>query len=282
MKLVEALAFASDQLTLAGVPSPQADATWLLCHCLKVDRSELLTRITFDFGLTDVQLLVFNAALERRVKREPLQHITGTAPFRSVELAVGPGVFIPRPETEQVVQYAIDFLKLLPSPGRAIDLGTGSGAIAIAMATEAPQTKVYAVELSPEAHAFAARNIEALAPEIELRLGAMQQVVGDLVGTLDVVISNPPYIPDDAVPIDPEVRDFDPDLALYGGPDGLDVIRDISGVAAALLRTGGLLVLEHADGQSDAIRQLLLEDGWQRVSAFQDATFRFRTITAVR
>jgi release factor glutamine methyltransferase len=282
VKLVEALAFASDQLSLAGVPSPQADATWLLCHCLQVDRSELLTRITFDFGLTDDQLLVFNAALERRVKREPLQHITGTAPFRSVELAVGPGVFIPRPETEQVVQYAIDFLKLLPSPGRAIDLGTGSGAIAIAMATEAPQTKVYAVELSPEAHAFAARNIEALAPEIELRLGAMQQVVGDLVGTLDVVISNPPYIPDDAVPIDPEVRDFDPDLALYGGPDGLDVIRDISGVAAALLRTGGLLVLEHADGQSDAIRQLLLEDGWQRVSAFQDATFRFRTITAVR
>jgi release factor glutamine methyltransferase len=110
----------------------------------------------------------------------------------------------------------------------------------------------------------------------------MQQVVGDLIGQLDVVISNPPYIPDSAIPIDPEVRDYDPDLALYGGEDGLDVIRDISGIGAALLRPGGLLVLEHADGQSDAIRELLLNDGWFSVSAFQDATLRYRTITAIR
>jgi release factor glutamine methyltransferase len=110
----------------------------------------------------------------------------------------------------------------------------------------------------------------------------MQEVVGDLVGLLDVVISNPPYIPNSAIPIDPEVRDYDPELALYGGEDGLDVIRDISGIAAALLRSGGLLVLEHADGQSDAIRELLLNDGWLNVAAFQDAALRFRTITAIR
>jgi len=281
VKLSEALAFASEKLSAAGVPSPQADATWLLCHILETDRSDLLTRITFNQELAAEQLDAFLVALSRREKREPLQHITGKAAFRSLELSVGPGVFIPRPETEQVVQYAIDYLRQLPRPGAAIDLGTGSGAIAIAMAVEVPQTKVYAVELSQAAFDYAAKNIEANAAAVELRLGAMQEVVSDLVGGLDVVISNPPYIPDSAIPIDPEVRNFDPELALYGGEDGLDVIRDISGIAAALLRAGGLLVLEHADGQSDAIRELLLNDGWLSVSAFQDATMRYRTITAI-
>ena len=282
MLLSEALAFASEKLSTAGVPSPQADATWLLCHILDTDRSDLLTRITFDQDLAAEQLEAFLVALSRREKREPLQHITGKAAFRSLELSVGPGVFIPRPETEQVVQYAIDYLRQLPMPGVAIDLGTGSGAIAIAMAVEVPQTKVYAVELSQAAFDYAAKNIEANLAAVELRLGAMQEVVSDLVGGLDVVISNPPYIPDSAIPIDPEVRNFDPELALYGGEDGLDVIRDISGIAAALLRAGGLLVLEHAESQSDAIRELLLSDGWLSVSAFQDATMRYRTITAIR
>lgn len=282
MKLSEALALASEKLSTAGVPSPQADATWLLCHILETDRSDLLTRITFDQDLAAEQLEAFLVALARREKREPLQHITGKAAFRSLELSVGPGVFIPRPETEQVVQYAIDYLRQLPMPGVAIDLGTGSGAIAIAMAVEVPQTKVYAVELSQAAFDYAAKNIEANMAAVELRLGAMQEVVSDLVGGLDVVISNPPYIPDSAIPIDPEVRNFDPELALYGGEDGLDVIRDISGIAAALLRAGGLLVLEHAESQSDAIRELLLNDGWLSVSAFQDATMRYRTITAIR
>jgi release factor glutamine methyltransferase len=282
VKLSEALSLASEKLTEAGVPSPQADATWLLCHILDTDRSDLLTRITFDQSLTAAQVDEFLVALARREKREPLQHITGKAAFRSLELSVGPGVFVPRPETEQVVQYAIDYLRQLPRPGVAIDLGTGSGAIAIAMATEVLQTKVYAVELSESAFAFAAKNIEANKAGVELRLGAMQEVVSDLVGGLDVVISNPPYIPNSAIPIDPEVRNYDPELALYGGEDGLDVIRDISGIAAALLRPGGLLVLEHADGQSEAIRELLLNDGWLSVSAFQDATMRYRTITAIR
>lgn len=282
MKLSAVLAAAAERLSQAGVPSPQADATWLLCHVLGIDRSELLTRITFNQDLLSDQLESFNVLLARRAKREPLQHITGVAAFRSLELSVGPGVFVPRPETEQVVQYAIDYLRQLPASGKAIDLGTGSGAIAIAIAKEVPQTTVYAVELSESAHMYAAKNIVANDAGVELRLGAMQEVVGDLVGQLDVVISNPPYIPEAAIPIDPEVRDYDPELALYGGEDGLDVIRDISGIAAALLRKGGLLVLEHADGQSDAIRELLLEDGWLSISAFQDATLRYRTITAIR
>ncbi len=282
MKLSAVLAAAAERLSQAGVPSPQADATWLLCHVLGIDRSELLTQITFDQDFPADQLESFNVLLARRAKREPLQHITGVAAFRSLELSVGLGVFVPRPETEQVVQYAIDYLRQLPVSGKAIDLGTGSGAIAIAIAKEVPQTKVYAVELSESAHKYAAKNIVANDAAVELRLGAMQEVVGDLVGQLDVVISNPPYIPEAAIPIDPEVRDYDPELALYGGEDGLDVIRDISGIAAALLRKGGLLVLEHADGQSDAIRELLLDDGWLSISAFQDATLRYRTITAIR
>ncbi len=282
MKLSAVLAAAAERLSQAGVPSPQADATWLLCHVLGIDRSELLTQITFDQDFPADQLESFNVLLARRAKREPLQHITGVAAFRSLELSVGLGVFVPRPETEQVVQYAIDYLRQLPVSGKAIDLGTGSGAIAIAIAKEVPQTKVYAVELSESAHKYAAKNIVANDAAVELRLGAMQEVVGDLVGQLDVVISNPPYIPEAAIPIDPEVRDYDPELALYGGEDGLDVIRDISGIAAALLRKGGLLVLEHADGQSDAIRELLLGDGWLSISAFQDATLRYRTITAIR
>lgn len=282
MKLSEALANATQELAQAGVPSPQADATWLLCHVLGTDRSDLLTKITFDEGLSEQAASAFSQALARRAAREPLQHITGLAAFRSLELKVGPGVFIPRPETEQVVQYAVDYLKQLPVSGKAIDLGTGSGAIAIAIAKEVPQTQVYAVELSESAHEYAEGNIKANQVSVELRLGAMQEVVSDLVGQLDVVISNPPYIPNSAIPIDPEVRDFDPELALYGGEDGLDVIRDISGIGAALLRKGGLLVLEHADGQSEAIRELLLNDGWFNVAAFQDAALRFRTITAIR
>ncbi len=282
MKLSEALANATQELAQAGVPSPQADATWLLCHVLGTDRSDLLTKITFDEGLSEQAASAFSQALARRAAREPLQHITGLAAFRSLELKVGPGVFIPRPETEQVVQYAIDYLKQLPVSGKAIDLGTGSGAIAIAIAKEVPQTQVYAVELSESAYEYAEGNIKANQVSVELRLGAMQEVVSDLVGQLDVVISNPPYIPNSAIPIDPEVRDFDPELALYGGEDGLDVIRDISGIGAALLRKGGLLVLEHADGQSEAIRELLLNDGWFNVAAFQDAALRYRTITAIR
>ncbi len=282
MKLSEALANAIQHLAQAGVPSPQADATWLLCHVLGIDRSDLLTKITFDEEFSEQATSDLSQALARRAAREPLQHITGVAAFRSLELKVGPGVFIPRPETEQVVQYAIDYLKQLPVSGRAIDLGTGSGAIAIAIAKEVPQTQVYAVELSESAYKFAEGNIKANQVSVELRLGAMQEVVSDLVGQLDVVISNPPYIPNSAIPIDPEVRDFDPELALYGGEDGLDVIRDISGIGAALLRKGGLLVLEHADGQSEAIRELLLNDGWFNVAAFQDAALRFRTITAIR
>lgn len=280
MKFVEALAFVSDSLSAAKVPQPQADAYWLICHAAQISKAELMTRMTFDFSLTQDQVTVLMSSLEQRIRRIPLQHITGTAAFRDFELEVGPGVFIPRPETEMVAQLGIDFLNQHSGGALAIDIGAGSGAIAISLARSGPVHRVIAVEASESAAIFTRKNIEALAPGIELRVGLFQELVLDLAGQVDLVISNPPYIPLDAVPIDAEVRDHDPDLALYGGTDGLDVIRDIVDLAPILLRRGGKLILEHADGQSDAVCELLLAQGFTSVQAHSDLTERLRSVSA--
>jgi release factor glutamine methyltransferase len=280
MKLVEALAFAKEQLALVGVPSPDADAHWLLAHATDSTRAELLTNITFDLDLTQEQLTKFNLSLEKRLRRIPLQHITGTAAFRSLELAVGPGVFIPRFETEQVTQIAIDFLNSLPATPKAIDVGTGSGAIAISLAKET-NAEVYAIELSKNALDYAKTNIAANAVDVKFLEGEFELLLPTL-RELDLIISNPPYIPISAVPQDPEVRDFDPELALYSGEDGLDAIRELIELALLSLRPGGMLVLEHADGQSDLVRELLLEAGYGAVSVHPDPTGRLRAVSAIR
>lgn len=279
MLIVEALAEVGDALSGAGITSARAEARLLVAHALQVNLSELDNRLTFGLGLEDQHLVQLYAALERRVAREPLQHITGSAPFRHLELAVGSGVFIPRPETEAVVQFAIDFLSERQR-ALALDVGTGSGAIAIALATET-DARVVAIEVSPEAASYARRNIDRYASEVELRIGDFRDVSVDLAGKLDLLISNPPYIPESAVPVDPEVRDYDPALALYSGADGLDLIRELIEVASYLVRPDGMLVLEHADGQSDSVVQLLLRAGWQP-TAHPDATQRLRAVTAVR
>jgi release factor glutamine methyltransferase len=281
MKFVEALAFVTDSLTQAKVPNPQVDAYWLICHAAGISRSELLNRMTFDFGLTDPQREELLLALEKRMQRIPLQHITGSAGFRDFELRVGPGVFIPRPETEMVAQLGIDYLRQIPSPALALDIGSGSGAIAISLAREVIGTRVIAVEASQDAAAYTAQNIQGLAPSVELRVGDFQDNVLDLSGSLDLLISNPPYIPIDAIPIDQEVREHDPDMALYGGQDGLDVIREIIQFGPLLLKRGGMLVLEHADGQSDAVCELLLAEGFSKVQAHSDLTERLRSVSAI-
>ncbi len=280
MKLVEALAFAKEKLASSGVPSPDADAHWLLAHATDSTRAELLTNITFDLVLTQEQITEFNLSLEKRLRRIPLQHITGTAAFRSLELAVGPGVFIPRFETEQVTQIAIDFLNSLPARPKAIDVGTGSGAIAISLAKET-NAEVYAIELSASAVDYAKANIEANAVDVKLLEGEFELLLPTH-RDLDLIISNPPYIPISAVPQDPEVRDFDPELALYSGEDGLDAIRALIDLALLSLRPGGMLVLEHADGQSDLVRELLLEAGYGAVSVHPDPTGRLRAVSAIR
>jgi release factor glutamine methyltransferase len=276
-------------LSRAGIRNADVDVELLLGHVLGLSRGQVQAKAVTDAALDPEQQLAVLEAVERRAAREPLQHITGRAPFRSLELAVGPGVFVPRPETESVAQLAIDSLLAVPSPApRAIDLGTGSGAIAIAMATEVPQAEIFAVENSPQAFVWARQNMRELADaNLRLIFADLAQLPTELDGrpldgAFDVVVSNPPYIPIGAIPRDPEVRLHDPEAALYGGQDGLDVIRAISIRAASLLHPGGTLVLEHGELQGSAIRELLAADGWRAPATHRDLLGRDRTTTALR
>ncbi|HEY8282544.1 MAG TPA: peptide chain release factor N(5)-glutamine methyltransferase [Leifsonia sp.] len=271
-------------LLRAGVPDAEVDAELLIGHVLGEGRGRVQALIHMDGPIDGGDAERIRELGERRAAREPLQHITGRAPFRSLELAVGPGVFVPRPETEQVVQFAIDALRAVPSAEPvAVDLGTGSAAIALAMATEVPHARVFAVENSPEAFIWARRNIEETgAANARAVFIDLADALPDLDGRVDVVISNPPYIPAAAIPRDPEVRLFDPPAALYGGEDGLDVVRTISQVARRLLHPGGTLVLEHGELQGADIRALLSADGWRAAATHPDLTTRDRTTTAIR
>lgn len=275
---------AIDALSAAGVPGPEVDADLLIGHVLGLSRGGVQARALTRTAVDEADARVIRAAIARRAAREPLQHITGLAPFRSLELAVGPGVFTPRPETEFVVQFAIDALALVPSPEPlAVDLGSGSGAIALAMATEVPHARVVAVEKSPDALPWTARNIERHgAGRVRLVEGDLADALPELDGLVDVVASNPPYIPLDAVPRDPEVSLFDPAVALYSGDDGLDAVRALSRTARRLLRPGGALVIEHGELQAAAIAAILRADGFSAVACHRDLLGRDRATTARR
>ncbi|GAT72770.1 peptide chain release factor N(5)-glutamine methyltransferase [Microbacterium hydrocarbonoxydans] len=273
---------AAQRLAEAGVADPVVDAELLAGHVLGARRGEVQAAIVRGDAIAPETADALAALVVRRSAREPLQHITGTAPFRHLELAVGPGVFVPRPETETVVQFAIDALLNSPEPEPiGIDLGTGSGAIALAMATEVPHARVYATELSADAFPWAQRNTAGVA-NLTLVNEDLAHAFEELEGTASVVISNPPYVPDAAIPRDPEVRLFDPAMALYGGEDGLDIVRVLSVRALELLRPGGLLVIEHGELQGEEIRSILAEDGWRATATHRDLTLRDRATTAVR
>ncbi len=272
------------RLAAAGVPDPDVDAELLIGHVLGLSRGGLQARLVIGGELTESDAATLESLVVRRSRREPLQHLTGRAPFRSLDLAVGPGVFVPRPETEQVTQLAIDGLRAAAEPEPiAIDLGSGSGAIALALATEVPHARVWAVENSPAAFPWTRRNVEEVAaPNLQLVFADLGTALPELEGRAALVVSNPPYVPSGELPRDPEVRLHDPEVALYGGADGLDVIRVLSRRAAELLHEGGLLVLEHAETQSAAIAELLRSDGWRAVAHHRDYTMRDRATTAVR
>jgi len=271
-------------LSLAGIADAEVDADLLIGHVLRQSRGQVQAAGILHTGIDPQDARAVLALVHRRAAREPLQHITGRAPFRSLELSVGPGVFIPRPETEQVVQLAIDALRADVDPEPiAVDLGTGSGAIALAMATEVPNARVWAVENSPQAFPWTKQNFdEVAAPNATLVFGDLSHAVDELGGRASVVISNPPYIPEQAVPRDPEVRLFDPERALYGGADGLDVVRQVSRTGLHLLRPGGTLVMEHGELQGAEIRELLAADGWRGPATHRDLTLRDRATTAIR
>jgi len=275
------LAGAAERLTAAGVPSPAHDARELLAHVLN-RRPPLLGRTD---AVSPEQEERFAALLARRSARVPLQHLTGEAPFRHLTLAVGPGAFVPRPETEVMTGWAIDRLRDRPAdsaPAIVVDLCTGSGAIAKAVATEVPGTRVSAVELSPDAHAWAERNLAGT--DVTLLLGDMVDALPELDGTVDLVICNPPYVPLDAYDsVVTEARDHDPAVALFSGHDGLDAIRVLTATAARLLRPGGLLTFEHAELQFEAAPAVVVDSGaFRTVRDHRDLTDRPRFVTAVR
>ena len=285
MKLAALIAKAASEFEAAGIESPQVDAELIAANLFKMSRGELQARLVVgEVDLTDQQLAEFQSFVSRRAAREPLQHLTGEAHFRNITLKVGKGVFVPRPETEFVTGLAIDDVisRNLAEPV-VVDLCAGSGAIGLAIAAELSNARVYGVEKSEEAISFTRANYAAIAPNnASIALGDMADAFEDLNGSVDFVISNPPYIPSDMVPIYPEVALHDPALALYGGSDGLDLIHVVSAVAKRLLKPGGGLAIEHADMQAEQVRQLLLNDGWRLVQTHKDFNGRDRAATAIR
>ena len=280
--LLDEVALAASRLADAGVESPRTDAELIAACVHNVRRGELDTVRDADFDAR------FWAEIARRAAREPLQHITGSAHFRYLELEVGPGVFVPRPETEVMTGWAIDRLgKMDVAQPVVADLGTGSGAIALAIGQEVPRARVHAVEADPLARAWAERNVSKYvesdpytAGRVMLHGGDFAGALAELDGTVDLVISNPPYIPVGAY-VEPEVSEYDPPAALWSGTDGLDAIRAVERTARRLLRPGGLLAVEHGAQQGAAVYWVFPEEqGWRDTRNNKDLAGRDRFVTA--
>lgn len=270
---------AEGRLRAAGVASPGHDARELLAHVLGTTRSGLVLVDEVD----ERAAARFAELVDRRAAREPLQHLTGTAAFRYAEIAVGPGVFVPRPETEALAGWGVDRAREVLAEGRVpvvVDLCTGSGAMALSLAREVPGTQVHAVELSEHAYGWASRNLEGSG--VDLRLGDMADAFPELDGTVDVIVCNPPYIPLEAYEsVEAEARDHDPDLALWSGEDGLDAMRVLERVGARLLRPGGVLGAEHAEVQAESAPAVFAATGrWSDVRDNPDLAGRPRFVTA--
>jgi release factor glutamine methyltransferase len=275
---------AAERLREAGVASAEVDAVELAAHVLGVDASEV-RRLLVLGGRTLPR--AYAALVDERARRVPLQHLTGKAHFRRLTLSVGPGVFVPRPETEVLVDLALAEIDLAAVAAdravRVVDLCSGSGAIALSVKEERPDAEVRGIEVSPDAYAWAVANRDRLGLDVELVQGdATQPCFEDWAGAVDVVTVNPPYIPVGAVPLDPEVRDHDPEVALYGGSeDGLAIPLAVVAVAAGLLRPGGLVLVEHADSQGESLPRRLVATGrWTDVADHQDLSGRPRVTTA--
>lgn len=279
-ELSTAVRRATMTLAEAGVASAPVDALHLAAHLLGLDVSD--ARRLMVLGGTEAPD-GYDDLVAERASRVPLQHLTGRAWFRHLELHVGPGVFVPRPETELLVELALAELAGCADPV-VVDLATGSGAIALSIKHELPSATVYAVELSELAHGWAAANRDRLGLDVALELADARTAYPELEGQVAVVTCNPPYIPVGQVPVDPEVRDHDPKLALYGGSaDGLAIPLAMAARAAQLLRSGGVLVMEHADTQGVSLASALAEAGpWGPVVDHTDLGGKPRCLVAVR
>ena len=312
--LLDEIALAAARLAEAGVESPRAEAELIAAHVHGVRRTELHTVPDASFDAR------FWEGIGRRAAREPLQHITGRAYFRYLELEVGPGVFVPRPETEVMTGWAIDRLREMDvAEPVVVDLGTGSGAIALAIAQEAPRARVHAVEADPIARGWTEKNVARVASAAPYTRGRVTLhsadftgadftgadftgadftrsdlagadfagpgvtapgTLGELAGQADLVISNPPYIPLGAT-VPPEVGEYDPPAALWGGADGLDAIRAVERAARRLLRPGGMIAVEHGAPQGAAVYWAFCEEaGWRDTRNHKDLARRDRFVTA--
>ncbi|MFL6026506.1 MAG: peptide chain release factor N(5)-glutamine methyltransferase [Friedmanniella sp.] len=269
------------ELREAGIESPEQDARVLLSLVCDIEPA----RLPLLDDVSDDQAELFESMVIKRAVRMPLQHLTGRAYFRHVELEVGPGVFVPRPETEVMTGWALDQLRPLVFQMQrplVVELCAGSGAIAKALVDELPRLRVHAVEVSEDAAVWAARNLASTT--VELHVADMASALPELNGTVDLVIANPPYVPLDAyLSVAPEARDHDPAMALFAGQDGLDAIRVLVKVAARLLKPAGLLCFEHADVQGESAPAVVAaHGGFTAVRDHRDLTGRPRFTTAVR
>ena len=302
--LLDEIALAAARLAEAGVESPRAEAELIAAHVHGVRRAELHTVPDASFDAR------FWEGVGRRAAREPLQHITGRAYFRYLELEVGPGVFVPRPETEVMTGWAIDRLREMDvAEPVVVDLGTGSGAIALAIAQEVPRARVHAVEADPIARGWTEKNVARVASAAPYTRGRVTlhsadftgsdftgadltgadfagpgvtapRALGELTGKADLVISNPPYIPFGAT-VPPEVGEYDPPAALWSGADGLDAIRAVERAARRLLRPGGMIAVEHGAPQGAAVYWAFCEEGgWRDTRNHKDLARRDRFVTA--
>lgn len=279
--LLDEVARATLRLAEAGVDAPRADAEELAAWVHRVRRGTLHTVADADFDAR------YWECVARRAAREPLQHITGRAYFRYLELAVGPGVFVPRPETEIMVEWVIETLHSMDVADPLVaDLGTGSGAIAISIAQEVPRSRVHAVEADADALAWAKRNVDAAGHggRVQLHYGDLGEALPTMAGQVDLVVSNPPYVPGVQEPaLPPEVRGYDPGMALWAGPDGLAEIRRLEHAGRRLLRPGGFMAIEHGDGQGVDMPWLFPEErGWRDVRNRKDLAHRDRFVVMRR
>jgi release factor glutamine methyltransferase len=259
------------------------DAEILFAHLLGLTRMELHNPIALERALaevTDESEIVdgYTELVERRCNHEPVQYLTGSAGFRNLNLAVGPGVLVPRPETEGLVEEVLKHIANLPGSVSVIDLGAGSGAMAISIATEAPNTHVIAVEKSADAIEWLKQNVAFYDEKIRIVEGDVAEVLEGV--KCDVVVANPPYVPD-SQPLPKDVANFEPAIALFGGSDGLELPKRFISAAARLLKTGGLLAIEHTETQGKAIADLLGTD-FNQIALHQDLTGRPRWTSAIR
>ena len=269
------------QLAQSGIS--EVDAEHLLAHVLGISRMDLHNSVLVEttlgaFDSTEVIEEQFYAMLDRRIDHEPLQYVTGLAPFRYLEIEVGPGVLVPRPESELLVDAVLTHIKNLPAPVSVIDLGAGSGALALAIATEAPSTRVIAVENSPEAIFWLKKNVSVIAENVRVVEGDVADVLPGI--KCDVVIANPPYIPDGQV-LPRDVASFEPHAALFGGASGMELPMIFITAAARLLKSAGVLVIEHSEEQGASIASELALD-FESITLHDDLLGRPRWTSAVR